>query len=336
MQTWHREIRSLGPDLSVVLMAGGRPAVDLHRFDLNLLVALDALLTEKNVTRAGVRLNLSQSAMSAALARLRDFFQDELLVLVGRTMVLTPLAEDLAQPVRDVLLQVQTTIASKPRFDPAASARHFTIAVSDFVTNVLMVEFLRGVRPLAPAITFEFRRVGKRASEDLEAGTLDFLIAPELYVSPAHPREVLFEETHSCIAWTKNRRVGAKISLEQYLTLGHVLVQIDETGPNYDERMLRDLKHRRHVEVVTTSFEVVPQLVVGTERIATMATRLARKYAKGLPIRVLTVPVEIPPMIEVLQWHRAHDQDPAHVWLRSRLKDAVARVFGRTRLAASA
>ncbi len=310
--------------------------MDLQRFDLNLLVALDALLTEKNVTRAGVRLNLSQSAMSAALARLRDFFNDELLVLVGRTMVLTPLADDLAQSVRDVLLQVQATIASKPRFDPAVSDRHFTIAVSDFVTNVLMVELLRGVRTLAPAITFELRRVGKRASEDLEAGTLDFLIAPEPYVSRAHPREKLFEETHSCIAWTKNRRVGAKLSLEQYLALGHVLVQLDDTGPNYDERVLRDLKHRRRVEVVATSFEVVPQLVVGTDRIATLATRLARKYEKKLPIKVLPVPVDIPPMIEVLQWHRAHDQDPAHAWLRTQLKEAVAKVFGRTHLAASA
>lgn len=310
--------------------------MDLQRFDLNLLVALDALLTEKNVTRAGARLNLSQSAMSAALARLRDFFHDELLVLVGRTMVLTPLAEDLAQPVRDVLLQVKATIASKPRFDPSVSGRHFTIAVSDFVTNVLMVDFLRGVRTLAPALTFEFRRVGRRASEDLEAGTLDFLIAPEPYVSRAHPREVLFEETHSCIAWTKNRRVGAKMSLEQYLALGHVLVQLDEAGPNYDERILRELRHHRHVEVVTTSFESVPQFVVGTERIATVATRLARKYAKTLPIKALPVPVDIPPMFEVLQWHRAHDQDPAHAWLRAHLKDAAAKVFGRTRLAASA
>ncbi|HUK36509.1 MAG TPA: LysR family transcriptional regulator, partial [Vicinamibacterales bacterium] len=290
----------------------------------------------KNVTRAGVRLNLSQSAMSAALARLRDFFHDELLVLVGRTMVLTPLAEDLSQPVRDVLLQVQATIASKPRFDPAVSARHFTIAVSDFVTNVLMIEFLRGVGKTAPAITFELRRVGQRASEDLEAGTLDFLIAPEPYVSPAHPREKLFEDTHSCIAWTRNRKVGAKLSLQQYLALGHVLVQLDETGPNYDERILRKLNLRRRVEIVATSFEAVPQLIVGTERIATVATRLARKYGKSLPIKVVPVPVDIPPMIEVLQWHRAHDQDPAHAWLRSQLKEAVTTVFGRTHLAVSA
>src|SRR6476469_8001729 len=109
-------------------MSGGAWPLDLHRFDLNLLVTLDALLTEKNVTRAGMRMNLSQSAMSGALARLRDFFQDELLVPMGRTMVLTPLAEDLIQPVRDVLLQIQATIATKPHFEPATSTRHFTLA----------------------------------------------------------------------------------------------------------------------------------------------------------------------------------------------------------------
>ena len=100
--------------------------MDLHRFDLNLLVTLDALLTEKNVTRAGLRMNLSQSAMSGGLARLREFFQDELLVSMGRQMMLTPLARDLVQPVRDVLLQVQATIITKPRFEAATSTRHFS------------------------------------------------------------------------------------------------------------------------------------------------------------------------------------------------------------------
>ena len=116
--------------------------MNLHLFDLNLLVTLDALLAEKNVTRAGMRMNLSQSAMSGALARLRDFFQDELLVPMGRKMVLTPLAEDLVQPVRDVLLQIQATVATKPHFEPATSTRHFTLAVSDYVTSVLMIDFI--------------------------------------------------------------------------------------------------------------------------------------------------------------------------------------------------
>jgi LysR family transcriptional regulator, nod-box dependent transcriptional activator len=302
--------------------------MDLHRFDLNLLVTLDALLTEKNVTRAGQRMNLSQSAMSGALARLRDFFQDELLVPMNRRMVLTPLAEDLVQPVRDVLLQVQATIATRPRFDPASSARHISIAVSDYVTSILMVDFLRDLKCQSPSMTFELRPVGKRAAEDLESGELDFLIAPEPYVSAVHPKETLFQDTHTCIAWKRNRHVGTTISVAQYLALGHVIVHVGEIGSaNYDERVLRGLNHKRNIEVVTASFDLAPQLVIGTERIATVASRLAWKYAKLLPIKLLPVPIEIPPMIEVLQWHRAHDQDPAHRWLRSQLKKTVANVF---------
>jgi len=300
--------------------------MDLHRFDLNLLVTLDALLRERNVTRAGLRMNLSQSAMSGALGRLREFFQDELLVPMGRTMVLTPLAHDLVQPVRDVLLQVQSTIATKPHFEPATSARHLSIAVSDYVTSVLMVDFLRELQCQSPSITFELRPVGKRAAEDLESGELDLLIAPEPFASSVHPKEVLFEDTHTCITWSRNRNIGTTISVDQYLTLGHVIVHVGERGSaNYDERMLRALNHRRNVEVITPSFDLAPQLVIGTERIATVPTRLARKYAELLPIKLLRVPIEISPMIEVLQWHRAHDRDPAHLWLRSQLKASVAR-----------
>ena len=302
--------------------------MDLQRFDLNLLVALDALLTEKNVTRAGRRMNLSQSAMSGALARLRGFFQDELLVSVGRRLVLTPLADDLVQPLRDVLLQVHGTITTKPRFDPASSERRFSIAVSDYVTSVLMIDLLRHVKAEAPKITFELRPVGQCAVEDLERGDLDFLIAPE-YLAPVHPTEVLFEDTHTCIAWTKNPHVGSSISLDQYLQLGHVIVRVGEgAAANHDERVLRRLNHRRIVEVVTPTFDLAPQLVVGTHRIATVPTRLACKYAKFLPLKLLPLPVEISPILEKLQWHRAHSQDPAHTWLRTQFQAAVARVSG--------
>jgi DNA-binding transcriptional LysR family regulator len=301
-------------------------AMDLHRFDLNLLVTLDALLIEKNVTRAGLRMNLSQSAMSGALARLRDFFKDELLVPMGRKMVLTPLAEDLVQPVRDVLLQIQATIATKPHFEPRTSTRHFSIAVSDYVTSVLMVDFLREMKEQSPSITFELRPVGKRAAEDLESGALDLLIAPEPYVSAVHPKEVLFQDTHTCVAWKKNSKVGATISVEQYLSMGHVIVHVGEIGSaNYDERILRGLNHRRNIELVTPSFDLAPQLVIGTDRITTVATRLACKYAALLPIKLLRVPIDMPPMTEMLQWHRAHDQDPAQTWLRSQLKQSVRR-----------
>src|SRR4051812_9229618 len=168
--------------------------MDLHLFDLNLLVALDALLAERSVTRAGSRLNLSQSAMSGTLARLRHHFDDELLIPVGRQMVLTPVAEALVDPVRDILLRVRGTLGSKPRFDHATARRHLSLAVSDYVTEILMADVLREAREEAPHITFELRPMGRRANEDLESGELDFLVAPEDYVSPGQPTEVRSEE----------------------------------------------------------------------------------------------------------------------------------------------
>lgn len=301
----------------------------LSQFDLNLLVALDALLTEKNVTHAGMRIHLSQSATSAALARLRNFFQDQLLVPVGGKMVLTPMAHDLVGPVRNLLLQAQATIATQARFDPMASRRNFSVAVSDYVATVFMADALTLVQRQAPYVTFELVPTSERAVEALEAGTLDFLIAPDVFASKSHPKVPLFEDTHTVIAWTGNKRVKNKMSVKEYLNLGHIAIHVGEgAGPNFDELFLRRLKYKRRAEVVAHSFDVVPHLVVGTNRIATVATRLARKYARFLPLRLIPLPVEVPAMTEVLQWHKYHDQDPAYTWLRGILREQAAKLPG--------
>jgi LysR family transcriptional regulator, nod-box dependent transcriptional activator len=301
----------------------------LSQFDLNLLVALDALLSEKNVTHAGMRIHLSQSATSAALARLRGFFQDQLLVPVGGKMVLTPMAKGLVKPVRSLLLQAQATIAMKAQFDPAHSRRHFSVAVSDYVATVFMADALALVQRQAPHVTFELVPTSERAVEALEAGTLDFLIAPDIFAPKTHPKVPLFEDTHTVIAWTGNSCVGKGISLQQFLNMGHVAIHVGEgPAPNFDELFLRRLKYKRRAEVVAHSFDVVPHLVVGTNRIATVATRLAEKYAQFLPLKLMPLPIEVPPMTEVLQWHKYHDQDPAYIWLRGVLKGNAARLLG--------
>jgi DNA-binding transcriptional LysR family regulator len=302
--------------------------MDLHLFDLNLLVALDALLTERNVTRAGARLNLSQSAMSGALARLRRHFSDDLLVAVGRQMVLTPVAEGLVGPVRDILLQIRGTLGSTPRFDPATATRHLSLAVSDYVTDILMADVLRTAGSQAPRITFELRPVGPRATEELERGELDFLIAPEGYVSASQPAEVLFEDTFSCVLWAENTIVASTMTLEQYLELGHVVVNVAGNEPplNYDEHFLRRSNIRRRIEISVPAFSMAPQLVVGTDRVTTIATRLAEKYARVLPLRVLPLPIAMPPMVEMLQWHKVRGDDPAHAWLRTLFKQAAQQL----------
>jgi len=302
--------------------------MDLHLFDLNLLVALDALLTEQNVTRAGNRLNLSQSAMSGALARLRHYFRDELLVPVGRQMVLTPVAQGLVEPVRDILLQIRGALGSKPTFDPSSATRHLSLAVSDYVTEILMADVLRTAHFEAPHISFELRPVGRRAGEDLESGELDFLIAPEGYVSSSQPTEVLFEDTYTCVVWTENRAIGTALTLEQYMTLGHVAVNVAGNEPpmNYDEQFLRRSNFKRRIEVSVPAFHMAPQLVVGTDRVTTITTRLAATYAKSLPLRLLPLPIAMPPMVEMLQWHKVHEYDPAHHWFRALLRTAVQRL----------
>jgi LysR family transcriptional regulator, nod-box dependent transcriptional activator len=299
--------------------------MDLHLFDLNLLVALDALLTERNVTRAGNRLNLSQSAMSGALARLRHYFHDELLVPVGRQMALTPVAEELVEPVRDILLRIRGTLGSKPRFEPLTATRHISLAVSDYVAEILMADVLRRARHEAPHITFELRGVGRRATEDLESGELDFLISPEGYVSAAHPTDVLFEDTYTCVAWAGNDAIGSSLTLEEYLNLGHVVVSVAgaEQPGNYDEQFLRRASFKRRVEISVPTFSLAPQLVVGTGRVATITTRLAVKCAENLPLKLFPMPIAMPPMVEMLQWHKVHDYDPASQWFRRLLKAAV-------------
>jgi DNA-binding transcriptional LysR family regulator len=263
--------------------------------------------------------------MSGALARLRHHFRDELLVPVGRQMVLTPLAEGLVAPVRDILLQIRGTLGSKPQFEPATASRHLSLAISDYVTEILMADVLRAARCEAPHITFELRPVGRRASEDLESGELDFLIAPEGYVLSSQPTEVLFEDTYTCVIWERNQAIGKTMSLEQYLDLGHVVVNVAANEPpsNYDEQFLRRSNFKRRVEVVVPTFSLAPRLVVGTDRVATITTRLAAKAAEILPLRLLPLPIAMPPMVEMLQWHKVHEYDPAHDWFRRLLKKIV-------------
>jgi len=300
--------------------------MDLHLFDLNLLVALDALLTERSVTRAGNRLHLSQSAMSGALGRLRHYFGDDLLVPVGRQMALTPVAEGLVEPVRDILLRIRSTLGSKPKFEPLTATRHLSLAVSDYVAEILMADVLQRARREAPHMTFELRAVGRRATEDLESGQLDFLISPEGYVSADHPTDVLFEDTYTCVAWAGNESVGTPMTVYEYLDLGHVVVNVAGAEPpgNYDEQFLRRSNFKRRVEISVPTFSLAPQLVVGTGRVATITTRLAVKCAAHLPLKLLPVPIAIPPMVEMLQWHTMHHNDPASCWFCQLLKDAVS------------
>lgn len=301
--------------------------MDFGGLDLNLLVALDALFAEKSVSRAGERLHLSQSATSGALGRLREVFHDPLLVQVGRKMTLTPLAERLVEPVRDFLLHAETILNGSPAFDPATSTRKFRVLMSDYVQTVVMTETLPRLQSLAPGISLELLWNSEGISEPLERGETDLAVTPTSYLAPGHPSESLFEDDFTCLVWAGNSRVKRDLSLETYLSLGHVVVRFGRLQqlPTFDEWFVERFGHQRRIEVVTTAFNLVPQLLIGTSRIATLHRRLAMFYQRYLPLKLIAPPIEIPRLEESMQWHKSRDRDPGTIWLRSVLKAAVSK-----------
>jgi LysR family transcriptional regulator, nod-box dependent transcriptional activator len=292
--------------------------------DLNLLVAFDAILVEGTITRAAQRVHLSQSAMSNALARLREHYRDELFVQVGRKLVRTPLAEALAGPVRDILLRVDTTVALTPGFDPASSGRCFVLAASDYIMAVLLDRLLARVYREAPDISFELLPVD-RGMELLERGDVDLLLFPKQFERAEHPGEPTIEDTYTCVVWEGNTQVGETLTLERYLEAGHVATRLGvDRMPTFEGWFLKRFGIQRRIEVATYNLTSPPRLVIGTQRIATVHTRLARQMARSLPLRLVAPPVEIPRLISVMQWHRYKAHDPGLAWLRRMVHEVAA------------
>lgn len=296
-----------------------------NHLDLNLLVALDILLEEQNITRAAERLHMTQSATSGVLGRLRTFFEDELLVQVGRKMQPTPYALELATPVREVLLTIRSSITTKQAFDPASSKRHFKLTASDYLITVLFSRVIQKIHEQAPHITFDM--LAPNDGELLVRGEIDLMIVPERYVIEGHPAQLLFEEEHVCVVWQGNKQVGEQLTLEQYMEMGHVSVGFGRNRSlSIEDWFVSQYGFNRRLEVITHDFNTLPQLVIGTQRIATMHRRLALLYARYLPLRILPAPVKIPAMREFMLWHRSMDGDPMHRWLRERIHELIKTV----------
>jgi LysR family transcriptional regulator, nod-box dependent transcriptional activator len=298
-----------------------------RRLDLNLIVYLDALLAERSVSRAAERVHISQSAMSDALARLRDYFQDKLFVQVGRSMVPTPLAQSIAQPVRDVLLQVESVASSNVQFDPLNSRRKIVILSSDYVADVLLNKVLLRLSREAPGISVEIRPFTGTFVREFEQGNLDLLITPRGYASERHPRATLYTEDFICVVWKGNSKIGKRMSFEQYKSLGHIRVNLgDWRISTYDEWFLKHRGDIRRIELVVPSFRMGLQFVTGTERVLTCHRRHAQMYTKQYELKLVDAPFKIPPIEMQMQWHKYREQDPALSWFRGLMQSVASKI----------
>ena len=301
--------------------------MNLGRVDLNLLVALEALLDEANVTRAARRVHLSQPAMSDALHRLRLLFGDELLVRVGRQYQLTAFALGLREPLHDLVQMAGDIVQRREVFDPANDARTFNVVASEYSAYILIQPVLQRIGTAAPRLSLHLLRSTpgepEKSTSDLIIGLLPSPGAAELGLHT----EVLFRDRWVCLVWNGNEAVGEHISLDDYMRLPHAVYQHALAGGlGMADRRIRDMHLPRRVQVTVDSFVLLPLLLQGTPLVALIQERLARKVAPLAGLRIVEPMFETPPLAEAMFWHSRNTSDPAHRWLREMLRDVAAEL----------
>jgi LysR family nod box-dependent transcriptional activator len=296
--------------------------------DLNLLVALDALIAERSVTRAADRLGLSQPGMSNALARLRKLFGDPLLVREGLTLVPTPRAEALRQPVQEALSLIQHALDDRPGFDPATDQATFIVSCSDYSLLMLIGPLVRRLAAEAPGLTIQVLPRAPDAVRLLRDGEADLVIEPvEIMPDAGLPSLRLFADRWLCCVWDGNSEVGDSMTMETYLRLGHLVYSGVRGHPiSLVDTHLAAAKVRRRIEFTVESFLLAPFLLQGTDLVTVVPERAASHLRRTAAVRFLEPPLRLPSITEMLWWNPRHTLDPAHAWLRARIAEIAAEL----------
>jgi DNA-binding transcriptional LysR family regulator len=311
-----------------------RPVAQLAKLDLNLLVILRELIRERNVTRAAERVAVTQPAASAALARLRRHFDDELLMRSGGDYLLSPLAAQLAEHVEQACAAAERVFAAENDFDPQTSTREFTLLMADYTIAVIGDRLSALIEAQAPKIRLHVRVV--RESLAAEAGEtirhIDGIVSPPLTsLMLPHVRSTeLFRDRWVCVCWEGNHALsGTTPSLADLSRLTWVAPYLPDRGRTSSAPLLAQLAMlgiQPHVSVRVESYQAVPYFIPGTDRVALMQARLAEKLARPLHLRVMDCPGASEAIVEALWWCEDYDDDPAHRWLRQNLQVLAAEV----------
>ena len=309
-------------DIDRADIVGG--VIDLRTVDLNLLVDLDALLATRSVTEAARRLNLSQSAMSGSLARLRRLYDDPLMVRTGRALTLTSRAEALIEPVAEILRLTEVVLGDKDEFVPATATRSFSISASDYATAVVVAPLIRTLSAEAPDVTINVRPRAADVPSLLRQERVDLVIEPRETMGPSPlPSTSLFRDRWLCMLDASVHQ-GTVLDPERYLALPHLVYSIgQDLQLNLADRHLADLGVQRRVELTIESFLMVPLLIRGT----TLVSLVLERSTQLLPLtglRLVDPPIPVPDINEAMYWNPRNTDDAGHRWLRSRVAATAA------------
>jgi DNA-binding transcriptional LysR family regulator len=290
--------------------------VQLPGLDLNLIVVLHALLEERNVTRAGERVGLSQPGTSAALARLRRHFDDPLLERAGSHYTLTPLAQALHDELGPMLDGLQRLLAAQPRFDPATAERVFTIQCSDAVLAILGPRLVAAVTRSAPGVSLDFRGITQAVLGDpmTTLRDIDVLVAPRgLFSLPEVPNTELYRDRWACLAWQGNHSVGERLTEKEVAAARWIMPFNQQLVTSPADAALAALGIDRRCAVRVENFAGLDRLVVGTDLLVLCHERLVPQHPVH-SLRRVQLPAPLPAVTEVAWWHPVRRLDPGHRW----------------------
>ncbi len=299
------------------------PERSLASVDLNLLVALDALLTERSVTKAAKRLRLSQPATSRALSRLRALLGDELLVRDRQGLALTPRAEALAAPVRSVLEAAARVLEEGAAFDPARANRTFRVLMTDHGMLAIVPALVARLAKEAPHVDLELAAPRPEPELALVDGEVDLFVGAMIADTAGIYSQKLFDESLVCIVRKGHPAARQRLTLAKFASLSHGLVSPRGRGPALVDRVLAEHGLTRRIAVRLPSFTVAPLVVARTDLVLTVPTRVVRAFEGFADIRVVDAPIELPSFAVHQVWHERSHRDPAHGWLREQVRACV-------------
>lgn len=303
----------------------GNPALLLRRHNLNLLPILRELLRSCSVARTAEAVGLSQSAVSAALARLREIYGDELLVMVGRRLELTEKGQQLVEQTERACLEIETLLRPS-EFDPSSETRRFVLCAADYITFVLAPSVTRAMAERAPRASVHFVDYGRDLESQLLRGLIDIVAMPDSSAGPLLDQArtaPLFSDQIVIISSSRHKTFNGPLTRKLYERARHAMFQISADSENsHEARILRKVGVKQENVVLVEQFLTLPAIVETSDCLALVQRRLAERFQRSHDIEIHEAPFETTTLDIRAYWPRSADRDPAHRWFRDLLIEA--------------
>lgn len=303
----------------------------MNKVDLNLFIVFDAIYTEANLTRAGQIVGITQPAVSNALARLRDTFNDPLFIRTAQGMVPTPMAQNIIGPVRNALQLLRTSVQESRTFNPAQANKTYRISMTDLSEQILLPPLLQTLCRQAPSIHIEsFLSKRREMTKELAAGRLDFAIDAPVNTDPQVRHVKLLDDQYVCAMRQGHPLAKTSISLDEYLAMSHIHISSRRHGLGYVDLTLGKMGLQRKVTLRSQHYLMAISVLQKTDMAITIPEHFARRYQ----LHYVPLPVDVPRIETHLYWHGSTDQDPANRWMREQmieLAQQASRLYAEDR-----